>query len=83
MIAADSDGFDNALITFSGPISALDFTPAWFVNEDSGGVGILITPATGNRITVTFDIAPVDGDIIDLVNQPPYVIPGQSITFSA
>lgn len=80
--AANIFGGDVARFSFSGPITAADFVPAWFYDNDANALGILVVQEDASTLDVQFDSPISGGDLWQMTNQPAYVSPGQNGSFN-
>lgn len=72
----------EAQFDFDSPVTAADFTPAWFSDDDEGSTGLTVTQNGPSSLLVTFPPLIASGEAWSLTNQPSYVASGQSGLFA-
>lgn len=82
LLSGHVTGAATARITFSGPITAADFTPSWFFEVDDNQNGLTVTQFSASVVDVLFDGPIAAGAEMQLTNQPAYVVPGGDITLT-
>lgn len=71
-------------VVFDGPITAGDFTPGWFVDDDDSESPGAVAQNGPNQLTLSGWPTPRSrfGDDLSLTNQPAYVQPGQTVSIT-